>query len=183
MTLNESLQQYDDGPLAAAYGASARNPYFGEWIHAYLVVRVERQLGYRPLRWLASVRLALADEDQTQWGEHVVCTSQDDAAAEAAAMLAAARPLLVASLRGERVETPGQHRERAAEAHVEALPEYVAATRRATSLRTLRDELGVDSDERYAAHRRWLDARAEAESLRRRAVDAFREAHGWREFA
>ena len=180
--MRESLQKYDDGPLAAAYGASARNPYFGEWIRACLVVRVERQLGHRPLRWLASVEMELPDEERTSWIERVVCVTRDDAAEEAAAMLATARPLFIASLRGECVETPGQRRARAAEAHVDALPEVVTALRRAAMLRALRDELPADSDRREEAHRRWNDARVEAESMRRREVDAFVEAHGWREF-
>jgi hypothetical protein len=174
--MRESLQQYDDGPLAAAYGASARNPYFGEWIRGFLAVRVERQLGRRPLRWLAAVEMELPDEERTSWIERVVCDTQDNAAEEAAAMLVVARPLFVAALRGDRVETPGQRCGRAAEAHVDASPEYVAA------LRTLRDELPEDSDRHPEAHRRWLDVRAETESLRRREIDVFREAHGWREF-
>lgn len=181
--MRESLQQYADGPTAAVYSASAHNPFFPAYIRANLIVRVERQIGRHPLRWMATVDLELPDEGRTYWGERIVCGSQDGAAAEAAALLLTARPLFEASLRGERVETPGKRRDRAAGAHVDALPEYVAAMRRVAALGTLRDELPSDSDERYTLHQRWQSARAEAESLRLREIEAFREAHGWREFA
>lgn len=181
--MRESLQQYADGPTAAVYSASAHNPFFPAYIRANLIVRVERQIGRRPLRWMATVDLELPDEGRTYWGERIVCGSQDEAATEAAALLLTARPLFEASLRGESVETPGQRRVRAAKAHVEALPAYVAAMQRVSMLRAARRELDIGSSEHPAAHRRYLDAKAEAETLHLREIEAFREVHGWREFA
>lgn len=182
IALDEHVQQYDTGPTVAVYSASAANPFFPDYIRATLLVRVECQIGRRPLRWMASVDLSLPDADRTWWGERVVCATLDAAAEEAAAMLCAARPLFEASVCGEVVETPGRRRGLAAEASADALPEYRAAIRRASMLRGARRDLPADSDEHPAAHRRYLDARSEAESLRRRAIDAFRDAHGWREF-
>lgn len=181
--LDVHLQQYDTGPTLAVYSVAAPNPFFGERICAYLVVRAECQIGRRPLRWMASVDLSLPDEHQTWWSEREVVASQDEAAEEAAAMLRAARPLFEASVRGARVETPGQRRGRAAEAHVEASSAYQAAMRRVSMLLAAQRELGVGSDEHPAARRRYLDARSEAAALRRKEIEAFCEAHGWREFA
>ena len=181
--LSEHLAYHEDGPTAGEYLIFVRNPHFGDWIHGRLVVRVERQFGRRPLRWMASVDLELPDEHRTWWGERAVCATQDEAAEEAAAMLVTGRALLEASARGEPVETPGDRRRRAAEEHADAEPEVQAAARAVADALALRREMGATDGDHPEAHRRYLIARQEHEAVRQRALDAFYAAHGWREFA
>ncbi|WP_437310062.1 hypothetical protein [Sorangium sp. So ce388] len=180
--LDEHIAYHEAGTVAASYSVTVRNPFFGDWIHGGLWVRVERQLGWKPVRYLASVSLELPDEHRTWWGEHAQFATQDEAAEEAAAMLLAGRALLEASLCGEAVETPGARRKRAAEAHADAAPAVQAAARTVAEALELRRAIGAFNDGHPAAHSRYLVAKQEHESVRQRATDAFWRAHGWREF-
>lgn len=174
---------YDDaGPTVARYWITLPNPHFGDWISAGLRVDIERQVGRRPITWMVSVSLELPDEHRTHWGEREVFPTQDEAADAAAAMLHAARPVLDAAICGESVETPGQRRQKAAEAHVEALPEYRVAVIRMDAERAMRAEIGAFNDGHREAHHRFLVAKANVEDVRRQLLDAFYAAHGWREF-
>jgi hypothetical protein len=183
LDLRESLD-YNDGPgtTVASYSLTLRNPHWGEWCRAGLWVSVERHFGTRPHRWMAEVYLELPDEARTWWKAHEIFASQDEAAAEAAAMALAARAMLEAAIRGEPVETPGRRRQRAAEAHAGALPEVQAAARKVAAERAARDAIGAGNDGYPEAHRRYLAAKDAVDGLRRRAVQAFCEAHTWREF-
>jgi hypothetical protein len=178
----ESVEQYDDGPTAALYSAMGPNPHFGDWIRAWLDVRVERLLGHRPVTWMARVDLELPDAERTHWRTYTIFATRGEAAAEAADMLAAARAVLDACLRGDPVETPGDRRQRAAEAHAEATGEYKAAVQRADVLRAVMHELDPGSSEAVAARSRWYAARDAAKDVWAREADAFYAAHGWREF-
>jgi hypothetical protein len=175
---------YDDaGPTVARYWITLPNPHFGDWISAGLRVDIERQVGRRPITWMASVSLELPDEHRTHWGQREVSLTQDEAAEVAAAMLHAARHVLDAAIRGEPVETPGQRRQKAAEAHVETLPEYRAAVSRMDADRATRAKIGAFNDGHHEAYHRFLVAKAQAEDVRQQLLDAFYAAHGWREFA
>jgi hypothetical protein len=180
--LEEHLEYDADGRTVALCNVTLRNPHFGSWCKAGFWIRIERHFGWKPHRWMASVYLELPDEARTGWSEHEIFATQDEVAAEAAAMVLAARAMLEAAIRSEDVETPGRRRHRAAEAHAGALPDVQAAERKVDVLRGERDALDEDSSERPTAHRRYLSAKGEAADLRRRAVQAFCEAHGWREF-
>lgn len=181
--LDEDCWYDEEGPTVARYWITLPNPHFGDWIRAGFRVDIERRPGRGPITWMASVSLELPDEHRTHWGEREYFATQDEAATAAAFMVLVARPLLDAAIRGEHVETPGHRHERAAEAHVDALPEYQAAVGRVNAERAARAEIGVCNDGHPEAHRRFLVAKAHAEDLRRRLLDEFYRAHSWREFA
>ncbi len=180
------LAEYDDTggrSSVATYSITLHNQHFGDWCRAGLWVAIERHFGWKPHRWMASVYLELPDARRTSWGQHAIFVTQSEAAREAADLADAARGLLLSFLCGDGVETPGQRRHRAAEAHAEALPAHVRAVGLAQDEREILEAIPEGSPERCVAYRRWLSARDIAADLRRRAVQEFHDSHSWRDFA
>ena len=177
---------YDDGPGCgvASYYAGAENPYHPDLECKPCVWgRLERHFGYKPHRWMASIYLELPDFDRSQWSEHAVFRTQDEAASELTDMILAAERLLVRALRGEEVTTPGRLRNIAAQLAADADPAWRMASEKETIAKEAMTAIGVDGPGFFEARAQWWSTREHAARIRRELVDAFHREHDWREFA